>query len=40
MFEYIKMGQRSGYGEELDGPGFESRQGDDIFSFQNRPDLL
>ena len=41
MFKYIKMGQRSRYGEELDGPGFESRQGQDIvFLLQNRPDLL
>lgn len=27
MLKYIKMGQRSRYGEKLDGLGFESRQG-------------
>jgi hypothetical protein len=32
------MGQRSRYGEELDGPGFESRQGQDLK--KKCPDLL
>lgn len=32
-FKYISPGQRSLCGEELDDPGFESRQGKDIFCF-------
>jgi hypothetical protein len=33
MLQYTNPGQRSRYGEELDGPRFESRQEQDFFFF-------